>query len=359
MSPQQVAPSLTSSPTNLPYFIIDIDDPRLYEPPPPWKPIIPWEELNLSLDRRTLVEELVAKGLNAKADGACTCGSFFRKILEYSDHWALVGRTTCHLMSCRNCGRGKMRAHRIFMRNVVAYSWMTSQDSRTIRLTIEHAEPCPDEAGYRLRIQADKKFLVKFRRRVRRHIGKGAGILSSVELDPRRRDSIFRLYYVGPELCGSWIRSQWQRIVGLGAASESKAYPAEKSPQALRYVLDSLTLFLMLPAKERARWEEAFQGFRLLSSWGSLRGIADREEDGKSDDPAAPYGRCPCGCGGVIEKSTYHAPLTMAQLSEQYRDLELGQLRYYRPSSTKVTMDARAAFLEEPWPAAQPRYGPS
>jgi len=349
---------------------IDPNDPRLYEPiDPSWKPIIPWDELNLDRDRRSLVEGLVARGMLPKADGVSTCGAFFRKILEFSDHWARVGRTTCHLMSCRNCGRGKMRAHRIYVRDEVVYVMMVEQDSRTMRLSITYADSCPDKITYRQRVQRDKRYLAAFRRRLRRKFGKDAGTVMSVELDPKLQDSIFRVYYVGPTLHHNWIAENWQQIVGLRAQSTSKWNFRDKSPDALRDTLDSLVPILMLPGDERAAWEEAFTGFRLTASSGSLRGAhPEREvEDGfKSKDPDAPWGRCPCGCNGIIEKPAHHAPLTLAQLSQQYEELDFGPLKYYGGSSGKVTSDLvrymdhlAETHPEEPFPPFSGRWGPS
>jgi hypothetical protein len=354
---------------------ISENDPRLHtiQPDPaPWSPPIPWDHLTIDRDARAWVEELVRHGLVPKANGAVTCGKFFRKILEYSDHWVRAGCSTCHLMSCRNCGRGKMRAHRIYTKNPVGYMFMVAQDSRTIRLVVSHATPCDDKRSYRQRVESDKRYVAAFRRRVRRDFGggpTGPGFLLSVELDVARRDSIYRLYYVGPRISHGWIQEQWQQIVGVQAECTSKFRFQDKSPDALRDTLDSLTPILMLPGPERAAWEEAFQGFRFTATIGSLRGVKPEravDDDYKTGDPAAPYGLCPCGCNGVVQKSSFHSPLTLTQLSQQFKEVDFGPLKYYSARRSKANADMPRMMENwmdlhpnEPFPPFQGRYGPS
>jgi hypothetical protein len=350
--------------------IIELSDPRLHEPQPDspaWQPPIPLDSLELDRDRRAWIEALSAHN-PAKATGGATCGKFFRKILEYANHWVRAGRTTCHLATCRNCGRGKMRAHRIYAKNPTAYAWMVDQESRTLRLTISYGTIADSRAAYRQRIDSQKRQLALFRRRLRRDFGPNAGLITSVELDPTLRDVIFRGYYVGPRLGHQWIRDNWRQLIGLSANSESKHHDRDRSKNALRDTLDSLTSVLVLPGAERSAWEQAFDGFHFTSSSGSLRGIkpnAPIEDEYKSEDPAAPYGRCPCGCNGIVEKSEFHNPMTLDELATGYKQLDFGPLSYYtayRPKATDPMLEiiecVEIGQLKSPFPLFYGRYGP-
>src|SRR5580704_15061228 len=95
---------------------ISTDDSRLNTPQTAaWQPPAPWDESrHIDADRRAWIESLAAHDLRSKADGGFTCREFYRKTMGFSNHFAALGRTTCHCKSCRNCGTGKMRAHRIY-----------------------------------------------------------------------------------------------------------------------------------------------------------------------------------------------------------------------------------------------------
>lgn len=348
---------------------LSVDDPTFSQPVDlAWQPPRDWDSLDLDPDRRTWIQGMADLGLRSKATGACTCGAFFRRILEYSDHWTRAGRTTCHIFTCRNCGRGKMRAHRAAMSNPSAYAWATLQDSRTIRLTIEHDAASGSRAEYRARVQGDKKYLSLFKRRLRREFGPDAGLSISVELDPAMRDTFFRLYYVGPSsLHHSWIARQWEAITGLGkflrVAATSRSWSREQSSDALRWMLDSHIPILMLHGRERAQWEEAFGGFRFSASSGSLRGISSDDADVTTEpgaDPAAPYGYCPCGCGGVIQRSRPSDPQSSTEISLMYKQVDFGgALRNYHANRHKVVTQVDHAAFGRSVEWSQDRAGPS
>jgi hypothetical protein len=311
---------------------------------------------------------MVALDLLPKSTSAVTCRQFFRKILEFSSHWCRVGKTTCHLFTCRNCGTGKMRAHRLWAADPRRHQFIVDELTATARLTIRYSAPCDSLEAYRARIAHDVTYVRALWRQLRRKFH-GSGFIRSVELDPRRQDVIFRIYYVGEEFRYAWLAKHWQRILtelpggrrGVQALTDEYKSCWENGADALRWTLDSLTDVLMLRGPERAQWEKAFEGFRLTASVGVLRGAkldAEIELIPLSDDPDAPFGRCPCGCGGAVVKSDHHEPMTLTQLSTQYEQVDIGPLRDYAPYRPKVEgtllMAGKIATVDDTFSHAPP-----
>src|SRR5215469_3949747 len=316
---------------------IDANDPRLTtEISEGWKSPFPLNELDH--DRQVWVEQLVTYGLLPKATSAATCAKFFREILVYADHYRRLGKTTCHLMSCRNCGTGKMRAHRLWSKDEARFHAITSDYTRTMWLNILHESPSPTIAEYWDRVRADCARFRSFCKAVRANYD-DAGWLYSVELDAKRRYVAFRVYYVGRDMHHSWISKTWQRIVGnvgVTPLTETRATWLN-APEALRWTLDSFSQILMLPGARRAEWE-LHKHMRLSNSGGTLRGTnIDHEGDAQKDasNPEAPYGYCPCGCRGAIQRSQDHMPHPLSHYAA-IPHIDFGPLRNYAPYSPKV-----------------------
>lgn len=303
---------------------------------PPWSPPAAWNPDDADPDQRTLVQALVDAGMYPKADAAATCRAFYREVLKYANHWVRVGCTTCHLKTCRNCGRGKMRAHQIHGRKPQAYEIMTEREAMTMRLVIRYDTARADEYSYMQRVDGDKRHIKKLWRRLRAKC-EDAGLSYSIEPDTARQNTIFRIYYVGEFVRHSWVRSQWQQIVGHQAEATTREWDEGKGKEAFIWVLDSLTGVLMLAPGKRVAWEKAFGSFRLTSSMGALRGIEDEASEIEGGTVEAPHGYCPCGCGGIVERSIDHSPLTLQQLGQRYQTIEFGPLcTYLAGSRSKV-----------------------
>lgn len=303
----------------------------------PVEPIIT-EELGLSPDNQLWVEQLIAYGLLPKASSAATCKKFFREILTFADHYRRLGKTTCHLMSCRNCGTGGMRAHRLWTKDESRFHSITEGYTRTMWLSIMHDEPTETVAEYWDRVYEDMPKFRSFMNLIKARFA-DAGWLYSVELDPKRRYVAFRVYYVGHDMGHGWIERKWRHHigqVGVRPMSDTRCY-SEEGKVALRWVLDSFSGILALGGSKRAEWE-FYKRTRLSNSGGTLRGTnIDHEGEPQKDQasPNAPYGYCPCGCGGVIERSQDHKPHPL----DYYKDipnLDFGPLRDYAPYSPKV-----------------------
>jgi hypothetical protein len=324
--------STTASPLAVPPTI-DLNDPRLTADSAAWSPPRCWDEL--TTDQQSAVMSLADLGLYGKATDLCTCNLYFIKILEYSNHWVRVGKATCHAkFACRNCGSGKMRAHRLWSTNKRRYEALVEDVTRTLHLTVPFATPAASLAEYRERVQLAKSHLRRLRR-VLRH--RDIGFLMSIEPDPTLRDVMLRLYYVGPDPTPRGIQHEWSLIAGKGARCTSKCF-WDSPRDALKWMLDSSARVLELPGPERAAWEHAFQGYRMTSSCGSLRGF-DLEDVAVEDVPqneAAPYGYCPCGCGGIVTKSQHHAPTLLESLASQHTQVEFGPLSDYIAYRPKV-----------------------
>lgn len=331
--------------------------------PAPWSPPIPWPDADLDLDQRQLIEGFAAADMRAKASSAFTCRSFFRLILQYADHWGRLGRTTCHCKMCRNCGSGKMRAHRIFAADPKRFMAMASQPCRTVRLTVPHATPAPNLDSYMARIRSDQRHLRTLRRRLRQFVPSSSphGYYPSVEPDPKMQNVSFRLYYVGGYADHQWFASTWQQIIGLGARCESRSWHKDDAKDALRWTLNSLCDLLLLPAAKRIPWERALESIRLGSPVGCLRGLTEAGDDvdtsTNTDDPA-PYGYCPCKCGGVITKGS-HEPNTLTHFASTIRQLSFGPLSDYAPYRPKGNTPAREAYKIPPNPPSATSSPPS
>jgi len=317
---------------------IDLNDPRLTEPQPAWQPPQPWAELDLSRDHQSAAQALADLGLRVKATNLCTCNKYFIPILEYSNHWARLGKVTCHhKFACRTCGTGKSRVHRLFTVAPKRFAIITSEVTRTMSLTVRHDSPASSLATYRDRVKGDKRYMRRMRQKFLH--GRDVGYIMAVELDPKMQDVTFRVYYVGPIASNKDIRYCWQSIVGMQAQATSKVM-WDDPKDALRWTLEASCHILMLPGAERAEWEEAFQGYRMSSACGVFRSIdldnPDVEGDESAGDSAAPYGYCPCGCGGVVTKSERHGDASLTTMSSRFRDLSFGSLKDYTPYSPKV-----------------------
>lgn len=331
MSISAVVPSPSSS--------IDLNDPQLTTIPAAWAPPSCYDEL--SRDECLTVDALAAMDLYGKATDLCTCCRYFIRILEFGTHWARLGKATCHLkFACRNCGTGKSRAHRLWTVNAKRYAAITEDVTRTLRLTIPYSAPSASVEEYRVRVESAKAHLQSLRARIRRQLrNRQVGLLSMVEMDPKLQFVAFRIYYVGPDPTPRGLRHEWRELAGAGATSESRT-AWDSGADALRWMLDGSTAVLMLQGEDRATWERVFQGFRLTSSCGSLRGIdldAPVSEDDVRD-AAAPYGYCPCGCGGVVEKAKRHAPTSLTRLTFEYDRVEFGPLKDYCAYSPTVAL---------------------
>jgi hypothetical protein len=310
-----------------------------------WQPPQSWAELDLPRDQQSAAEALADLGLWTKATNLCTCGKYFIPILQYSNHWARLGKATCHhKFACRGCGTGKSRVHRLFTVAPERFAFIISDVTRTMSLSIRHDSPCATLLEYRARIKADKLFMRRMRQK---HLcGRDVGYIMAVEPDPRMCDVTFRVYYVGPILENKDIRQCWQSIVGMRGHATSKVM-WDDPREALRWTLDASCHILMLPGAERAAWEAAFQGYRMTSSCGALRGIDLDEpatEEGTPRDPAAPYGYCPCGCGGVVTKADRHSAASLTTLASRFRQLSFGPLKDYAPYSPKVSEHYRGGM---------------
>ena len=331
---------------------INLNDPRLHTEhldPAPWQPPHPWPEAGLTHDERRWIDAMAALRLPPKATAAFTCGAYYNPLLTYSDHYIQLGRATCQCETCRDCGTGKMRAHRMYRANPARYAIITSEDCRTVRLVVHYEEPAATLDAYITRVLSHRRHLSSLRRKMRRDFGQHEhGYTACTEFDPRRRDVIFRLYYVGYDPHHGWFRSEWQRIIGLAATCESKAWSADRSKDALRWTLDSILPILMLPGAERAAWEKAMQGNRFTSSVGCLRGVDTGEVAEKEKDSEAPHGYCPCGCGGALTKPDGHDPNTLEHFQSSYKIVGFGPIKTYDAYRSKVN---RAGFDEHRIPS--------
>jgi hypothetical protein len=183
---------------------------------------------------------------------------------------------------------------------------------------------------------------------MRREFSGEHGFMMSAELDPRRQNVVFRLYCLGHDPGAQWFRATWQRIVGVRAFCESRAWDATHAKEALRWTLDSFLGVLALGGVERAAWEAALQDHRMTSCVGCLRGVQvdeGKEELPTSGDPKAPYGYCPCGCGGIVTKSRVRRKATFATFAAEYKIVERGRVRDYGGYSPKADRDRRIARL--------------
>jgi hypothetical protein len=324
-----VLPSFTNIDPNSPQLISDL---CTWSPPPCWD--------ELTGDQQSAVMSLADLALYGKATDLCTCNLYFVKLLEFGNHWARVGKATCHAkFACRNCGSGKMRVHRLWSTNRRRFEALTEDVTRTITLTVPFASPSASLAEYRDRVKLAKSHLRRLRSRLQHP---DVGFLMAVEPDPARRDVKLRLYYVGPDPTPHGIRHEWTRIAGRGARCDSKCM-WDSPRDALKWMLDATGKVLELSGAERAAWEHAFQNERMTSASGALRGF-DVEEPAPEDAPTdeiAPYGYCPCGCGGIVTKAAHHAPTSLGTLGRQHAQVEFGPLSDYIAYRPKVvTMPA-------------------
>jgi hypothetical protein len=320
--------------------LIRPDHPDLNTPGDQWLPPQPWEGSALTHDERAWIEALAALGLRSKATSAFTCGDYYVPILVYENHYVRLGRATCQAKTCRDCGTGRMQAHRIYLSNRPRFEAITSAACRTLRLTVSYAAPAASIDDYIARVLAHRPDLATLGRRMRRDLPGDAGYMASVEFDPRLQDVTFRIYYVGYDPHHQWFRSEWQRIIGLRAECESKHWRSDQAGDALRWTLDAIVPILMLAGRERAAWEAGMQGHRFRSSAGSLRGVeAEVKESNMIDDAAAPFGRCPCGCGGALRRPDSHNPNTHSHFAERYRILDFGRLKPYSAYRPKVNAE--------------------
>jgi len=277
-------------------------------------------DVDISEDRKDCALSLASLDLEPKAMSLCTCGKWFIPILEYKDHFGRSGRATCHLkMACENCGTGRAQAHRLFTVALERFRKITAEVTRTIEITISHTFSCNSPFEYRDRVQADK---LKFSRIRKKYLM--GGVISSVALDPEMKDVTFRVYHVG-----KIANKHWEKI----GASCRIAW--DNPVDALRWVLGGCEEIIKLSGPERAQWEAAFQGCRLTSSCGTLRGMELDEPEGDAVNAEAPYGYCPCGCGGVVTKATSHKSESALSLSVRYKILSFGPLKDYVPYSPK------------------------
>lgn len=300
-----------------------------------WNPPSPWDSAGKSWDQRHWIERLATLGLCSKATNGFTCGYYFIRVADGS-HCVRLGRVTCGEKSCRNCGTGAMRIHRLSRSDPKRFAVIIGQDCRTLRLVVSYAEPADSLADYIARIRHDRRYLRALRRKMRREFGQSEhGYMMSVELDPAHRDVIFRVYYAGYDPGHRWFSREWLLIVGLQAACTSKYHSEEKAADALRWMLDSYVPMLMLDGRSRAEWEHALDGYRLTSCVGSLRGAAidDKAAEEEDDDR---YGRCPCGCGEKLRKPDDHTPHPLEWFQERYKIVEFGSLCHYGAYRGKV-----------------------
>lgn len=228
-----------------------------------------------------------------------------------------------------------MRAHRMWCKDEARFHSITSQLTRTLWLSVYHEKPCATVEDYFARVKAD---FPKFRAfcKILRSKSDTAGWFYSVELDAKRRYVAFRVYYIGWDPKHVTINHIWKDIAGDNATAESEPYWSSAA-DALRWTLDSYRHILDLPGGKRAEWE-LHKHCRLSNSGGSLRGINidhDGEPQKDSENKEAPYGYCPCGCGGVIEKSKDHASRPITEYAN-IPFLDFGPLRAYAPYRSKV-----------------------
>lgn len=331
---------------------ISMDDPRLTESRRMWSPPSSWEESGCTPDERAWIEAMADLGLHSKACSAFECGDYYIPILVYGDHYVRLGRATCQCKTCRDCGTGKMRVHRIYKENPGRFAAITSESCRTFRLTIHHSTPSTSIADYMVRVWESRAALAMWRRNMQKEFGDDYGYTVTPEFDPRMRDVRWRVYYVGRDPGHQWFAGAWQRAVGLQAQCESKRRgPDQEAKDGLRWTMDAINDLLTLPGAMRAQWEAAMQGYRFTSSVGALRGV---EVDAMpavpdSGDPTAPYGRCPCGCGGALERPDTHTAAPRSYFDSHFRIVDTGAIKTY---SAKNRAKVGVPYSDSSIPAA-------
>jgi hypothetical protein len=316
-----------------------------------WTPPTRWDDSSSTPDDRAWIESLAALGLRSKACSAFECGDYYIPILVYRDHYVRLGRATCQCKTCRDCGTGRMRVHRMYRENPQRFEIITSQSCRTLSLTIHYSTPCATPAEYLARVHSHRADLARLRSRMVQEFKGEHGYTATPEFDRHLRDVVWRVYFVGYDPGHWWFAHEWQRIVGMSAACSSRKRGSNEAKDGLRWTMDAIDRILMLPGAERAIWEAAMQGYRLTSSVGCLRAV---EVDAKpsvpdSGDPAAPYGRCPCGCNGILERPDDQSPAPRSWFDTNFTLVDTGGIKTY---SAKNRSNLGAAGEGRPHKAA-------
>jgi hypothetical protein len=318
-----VPDSITANDPRLTEHIIHLDQ---------WSPPSAWEDSGCTPDDRAWIEAMADRGLYSKACSAFECGDYYIPILLFDNHYVRLGCATCQCKTCRDCGNGKMRVHRIYKSNPERFSIITSQSSRTLRLTAHYSTPAPTIDAYLDRVESRRNDLATLRRQLEREFSGDIGYTATPEYDPHLRDVVWRVYYLGYDPGHRWFAAAWQQIVGMSAQCESRRRaPEQESRDGLRWMMDAITDVLMLPGIRRAQWEAALQGRRHTTCVGCMRGVQveSMPQVPESGDPAAPYGRCPCGCGGVLERPDVHQPAMRSWFDSHFHIVDTGGIKTY------------------------------
>ena len=286
-----------------------------------------WEK---SADTRQWIETMAQLGLRSKACSAFECGDYYVPITWHHDHYVRLGRTTCQCKTCHNCGTGKMRLHRMHLSNPERLEVITSDSCRTLKLIVHYSTPAASLPAYIQRVHSHKSDINRMRRRYEREFKGKWGHLVTPEFDPRAQTVTWRMYFIGYDPGHKWFERTWQRIVGLQASCESlRRGPEQEAVDGLRWTLDGILALLELKGADRAAWETAMQSYRFTTCVGSMRGVETAGMTQKPKDPDAPWGRCPCGCGGALEKATSKTPAPLSSYKEKYKIIEIGPVKTY------------------------------
>src|ERR1700685_4034670 len=177
-----------------------------------WTPPSTWTDSH-SPDDRAWIEGLAALGLRSKACSAFECGDYYIPILVYRDHYVRLGRATCQCKTCRDCGTGKMRVHRMYRENPARFEAITSESCRTLTLTIHYSTPCATPAEYLQRVHSHRADLSRLRSSMVDEFKGEHGYTATPEFDRHLRDVVWRVYFLGYDPGHWWFAQKRQRSI--------------------------------------------------------------------------------------------------------------------------------------------------
>lgn len=306
----------------------------------------------LTPDQLETVHALLAANLPGDANALIACGHLYQKSQHClgdgigKPHTVVVHPTHCGKLICREDSSGKGRAYALANENPALYRQMISADSQLLTLVVKHSTAAASPADTLSRIRSTRAPIRLLRRKLSARPGfKGEyGMVILPELTPHATSTTIQIYYQGPRLQYSWLKSLWESCAPAGSWCSIQSVPLSNPEGSnglralVRSALSGLVAMLLLPGAARVEWLTTFKGFRLMQSVGTFRGLlaaslaaelpAESLDDASLDLPIG-HGTTPCphpGCTRSLVRCQSSAARSMKEWAGIYESVHFGHI---------------------------------